>query len=77
VVVNEALQTRDLLRGCADEIPVELVGDIDFEKRINKSVALADDMYQALVNKKSEAVEDRYKELKSSCVYCHRKYRNE
>jgi protein tyrosine phosphatase (PTP) superfamily phosphohydrolase (DUF442 family) len=77
VVVNEALQTRDLLRGCADDIPLELVGDIDFEKRINKSVALADDMYQALVNKKSEAVEDRYKELKSSCVYCHRKYRNE
>ena len=77
VVVNEALQTRDLLRGCADEIPLELVGDVDFEKRINKSVALADDMYQALVNKKSEAVEDRYKELKSSCVYCHRKYRNE
>ena len=77
VVVNEARQTRDLLSGCAEDIPIELVGDINFGKRINESVALADDMYQALINKKSEAVEDRYKELKSSCVYCHRKYRNE
>jgi protein tyrosine phosphatase (PTP) superfamily phosphohydrolase (DUF442 family) len=77
VVVNEARQTRDLLSGCAEDIPIELAGDIDFAKRINESVALADDMYQALINKKSEAVEDRYKELKSSCVYCHRKYRNE
>lgn len=77
VAVNEARQTRDLLSGCAEGIPIELVGDIDFEKRINQSVALADDMYQALVHKKSEAVEDSYKELKSSCVYCHRKYRND
>lgn len=77
VAANEARQTRDLLSGCAEGIPIELVGDIDFEKRINQSVALADDMYQALVHKKSEAVEDSYKELKSSCVYCHRKYRND
>ena len=77
VVVNEARQTRDLLSGCAEGIPAELAGDINFEKRINQSVALADDMYQALVHKKSEAVEDSYKELKSSCVYCHRKYRND
>jgi protein tyrosine phosphatase (PTP) superfamily phosphohydrolase (DUF442 family) len=77
VVVNEARQTRDLLSGCAEGIPAELVGDINFGKRINQSVALANDMYQALVHKKSEAVEDSYKELKSSCVYCHRKYRND
>jgi protein tyrosine phosphatase (PTP) superfamily phosphohydrolase (DUF442 family) len=77
VVINEARQTRDLLRGCADDLPHELIDDADFAKRINKSVALADDLYMALVNKKSEAVEVSYKELKSSCVYCHRKYRND
>jgi protein tyrosine phosphatase (PTP) superfamily phosphohydrolase (DUF442 family) len=77
VVVNEARQTRDLLTDCKKELPIELADDADFKRRMDESVVLSEELYSALVNKKSEAVELSYKELKSSCVYCHRKYRND
>ncbi|MFT7516708.1 MAG: protein tyrosine phosphatase (PTP) superfamily phosphohydrolase (DUF442 family) [Myxococcota bacterium] len=77
VVLNEAAQTRDLLTDCAQELPAELIDDADFIKRIERAVAHADNFYRALENEKSDAVNLNYKELKSSCVNCHRKYRND
>jgi protein tyrosine phosphatase (PTP) superfamily phosphohydrolase (DUF442 family) len=77
VVLNEARQTRDLLRGCADDVPSELIDNADFIKRIEQAAIYGNELFNALDNKKSEAVEVSYKELKSSCVYCHRKYRND
>ncbi|MBC8370972.1 MAG: cytochrome c [Planctomycetes bacterium] len=77
VVLSEAQQTRDLLRDCSKELPAELADNQDLINRMKKAVGRADDLFSALQNKKSEAVELSYKELKSSCVNCHRKYRND
>jgi|MDSW01.2.fsa_nt_gb protein tyrosine phosphatase (PTP) superfamily phosphohydrolase (DUF442 family) len=77
VVSRELQQTIDLLQDSKKQTPLEWASNEDFHRRMVESIQYAEELANAVANKKSVAARNLYEDLKSSCSHCHRKYRND